>query len=762
MSWYGYLIVLVPLALIMYMGWNSRKYIHSVADFLSVGRVARRYVMCVSSVANALSVTGLIAYVEMQYKSGLALNFWQSIILPLGTLLSLTGYCYYRFRETRAMSVGQFLEMRYNRKLRIFASGLRSTAEVIANMIMPAVAARFFIYLLDLPNEFVLFGVTFSTFMVLMLITLVLAVSLICFGGALALIITDTMQGLLCYPLLALFIIYVLVKFPWEGVVMPVMADRVADQSFLNPYDIKALQDFNIFSLIVTIVVLFMHQGSWIVTSSAKSAHEQKMAGVLASWRNTFANLLYVMLGIVLVVVLNSQHFSKEAHTIRLELTDKAAYALAPDNKAMQQSIISNAHKMEPVVHRIGVDAPLSNKANIDTIYLNNVHETLLTQLPPEQANAKFQEFTTLYHQLSLPVVVRQMMPGVLMALFTLLMVLAMLSTDDTRIFSSALTISQDVILPFFKKPPTPKQHIRLIKLVAIGVGVIFFFGSYYMRQMDYINLFVTIVCSIWMGGCGPVIIFGLYSRFGTTAGAFTSLISSLFLSVASILVQRNWADVVYPFLQKHDAVESVGNFLKNVSAPFNPYINWEMNPVKCPINSYEFYFIIMMITLLLYCVVSYLTCKEPFNLDRMLHRKEYAVENLEQITADEPRAWSLRWLYNRLVGITPEYTKGDKCIAWGFFIYSFGYQFLICFVLVVIWNNISPWKLEYWGKYFLITTLLIPVVMTVINMFWFMIGGIIDLRHLFKDLAAREINELDNGQVEGSVSLADKVKQKQ
>ena len=167
MSWYGYLIVLVPLALIMYMGWNSRKYIHSVADFLSVGRVARRYVMCVSSVANALSVTGLIAYVEMQYKSGLALNFWQSIILPLGTLLSLTGYCYYRFRETRAMSVGQFLEMRYNRKLRIFASGLRSTAEVIANMIMPAVAARFFIYLLDLPNEFVLFGVTFSTFMVL-------------------------------------------------------------------------------------------------------------------------------------------------------------------------------------------------------------------------------------------------------------------------------------------------------------------------------------------------------------------------------------------------------------------------------------------------------------------------------------------------------------------------------------------------------------------------------------------------------------------
>ena len=39
-----------------------------------------------------------------------------------------------------------------------------------------------------------------------------------------------------------------------------------------------------------------------------------------------------------------------------------------------------------------------------------------------------------------------------------------------------------------------------------------------------------------------------------------------------------------------------------------------------------------------------------------------------------------------------------------------------------------------------------------------FMIGGVIDLRRMFRDLAARtQINELDNGMFEGNVSLSDK-----
>ena len=85
-------------------------------------------------------------------------------------------------------------------------------------------------------------------------------------------------------------------------------------------------------------------------------------------------------------------------------------------------------------------------------------------------------------------------------------------------------------------------------------------------------------------------------------------------------------------------------------------------------------------------------------------------------------------------------------------------YHVLITFVLVAVWNMISPWPNEWWGWYFFVVQLLIPGIVAFISTFWFGIGGVIDFFALFRDLKARkEINNLDNGQVSGSMSLADK-----
>ncbi|MBR7145738.1 MAG: sodium:panthothenate symporter, partial [Lentisphaeria bacterium] len=289
----------------------------------------------------------------------------------------------------------------------------------------------------------------------------------------------------------------------------------------------------------------------------------------------------------------------------------------------------------------------------------------------------------------------------------------------------------------------------------SIGIGIFFFLGSSFMSQLDYIQMFVVMMCNFWLGGCGPVLIFGLYSRFGTTAGAWTSLLTGIFMALGDFILRNNWAKHVYPWLEDHGLLDNVRSVLTAISRPFNPWIDWStVVQDKYPINGYEWYFINMMLTLILYCVVSKLTCKEPFNLDRMLHRGKYAAAGEERELKSK---WTWRSVLNKLIGITPEYTTSDKFIAWCYFLYSFIYRFFLTFIMVLIWNAITPWDINYWSWYFLIVLLIVPGVMAAITAVWFGIGGAVDLVQMFRDLERRTSNPLDDGRVEGNVSLADK-----
>lgn len=752
MSWIDWTVTLVPLCFIYYFAFRAGKEIRGVADFLAAGRVCGRYVISVSDAANGLAVLTLVAFAEVHYKTGFVVGFWGGLLLPLSLILSLTGFCSYRYRETRALSLGQFFEMRYNRPLRICASVIKTISEMLANMICPAVAARFLIYLLGIPLYWEIFGYQVQTFALLLALVIIMAVAIILMGGALALIITDTVQMLLSYPIFVVFSIFILCNFSWFDQIGPVMMDRVPHESFLNPFDIKAMRDFNLFAVFVTAFSMILNRGSWYGgqgTSAGKTPHEQKMAGILGTWRSGFSTVFYVLIGITLIVVLNHEDFSARAKTIRDATSVKVVEEIIPD-AALRRRIVEKIHSIPEQKHRIGVDKPLSQEENLETPYMNAVHSEL-TAL--EGGNSLFQQFRTLYNQMMLALTMRHLLPVGLTGLFVFLMIMLMISTDDTRIFNSSLTIMQDIIMPNLKRPLSPEQHIFRLRLCSVGVGIFFFCGSLFMAQMDYINLFCIIMTSIWLCGAGPIVVFGLYTKFGNSTGAFCSLCTGSFVGIFGSLIQRRWADLIYPILEQREWIAPLDNFLQFVSRPFNPYILWKMDPVKFPVNSTEIFFIGMLAGIVAYFAGSWLTYRKPYNLDRLLHRGIYS----ESGTAAPKAVWNFRYIFSTLIGITSDYTKGDRIIAWSVFLFSFCYSFMLSFVGVVIWNLVTPWPAEWWGAYFLISTLVVPGILAAISTVWFMTGGILDLRRLFLDLRSRNENPEDNGQVCGEISLADK-----
>ncbi len=752
MHWIDWLITILPVSLVIFLAVYSKRYVRGVVDFLAAGRVAGRYVLSVGDLSSSLSVITLVALVESKYQVGYALTFWEYLTVPVSLIMGLTGFCVYRFRETRSLSIGQFLEMRYSKSLRIVAASLRTLSEMVSNAIGPAVAANFFIYFLGMSHKVEIFGVVLPTFGLIVALSLCLCMVVIWSGGRISLLISDAFQGLMSYPIFVIIAGYILLNYGWSDTIAPVMMDRVEGESFINPFDIEKLRDFNIFALLVTIMGNILNKASWIgndTTGSGRTPHEQKMAGILGGWRSLYSSLMLLLIAIMVIAFMTHPKFARDSHDIRLELSQEVAEEAINDS-ALRGQLAAGMDAIPVAEHQIGVDAPLSRDSNIDTPYMETARKTLGGT--PE-GNLQFQKFRTLYHQMMLPVTLRNILPVGMMGLFCLLMIMLLISTDDSRIFNASSTIVQDIILPFRKKPFTPRRHILVLRLSSLGVCLFFFVVSIFFVQIDYIIMFTVIMTSLWLGGAGPIMVFGLYSRFGNTVGAFGSLIFGSGFAILGLFFQRKWAEMIYPWLVSHGWELPVGNFLESVSRPFNPYIVWKMDAVKFPINSYELYFMAMVSGIFAYVIGSALTQRKPFNLDRLLHRGKYDIAHEYK----EPFRWSVRNAFRKIIGITPEYTLGDRIIAWSVFSYAMIYKFGFCFIGVLIWNVISPWPLQWWSTYFFITSLCVTAVLGIVSTFWFLIGGIIDIRRLFIDLAARIDNPLDNGMVEDHVSLADR-----
>ncbi|MBO5763107.1 MAG: sodium:panthothenate symporter, partial [Lentisphaeria bacterium] len=267
-----------------------------------------------------------------------------------------------------------------------------------------------------------------------------------------------------------------------------------------------------------------------------------------------------------------------------------------------------------------------------------------------------------------------------------------------------------------------------------------------------------AITGAIW-AGAGSVITFGLYWKRGTTQGAFTSLILGALIATTGIIAQKTWASHIYPAIERAGQVEAWEAVLQTMAKPFGTYVSWHMNPFKFPFTSVEVSIVATVCTVSLYIIVSLLTCKEPFNMDRLLHRGIYSDKG--EVEVKPPFQLGV-FLREKILGITSEYTRGDKILAWSVFIYSFGYNFGLCFIMVIIWNVFQSWTMEAWSMFFFIRQLLVAGIIGLITAFWFGICGTRDLLQLFRDLETKEVNELDNGSVVGHVSAMDLAKSRE
>ena len=235
--------------------------------------------------------------------------------------------------------------------------------------------------------------------------------------------------------------------------------------------------------------------------------------------------MMITLVAIVVIVFMNNgtfathnerNQFNVNNNEIRRELSNRVLEEAVSDPET-RATVSAKIAAIPDMVHKIGEDKPLSQTENLDTVYFSTVRKALGDS--PE-GRYEFQQYRTLYQQMMMPTVLSRIFPVGLLGLFCLLMIMLLVSTDDTRIFNAAGCLVQDVILPFYKGHLSPKKHLLLLRLTSLGVTLFFLVVALFFAQLDYINMFTTIMCALWLGGAGPIMIGGLYTRFGNLTGA--------------------------------------------------------------------------------------------------------------------------------------------------------------------------------------------------------------------------------------------------
>ena len=145
----------------------------------------------------------------------------------------------------------------------------------------------------------------------------------------------------------------------------------------------------------------------------------------------------------------------------------------------------------------------------------------------------------------------------------------------------------------------------------------------------------------------------------------------------------------------------------------------------------------------LVYAIVSLFTCREDFNLDRVLHRGQWRIREYEDTVVDTAAAPKSRGWFKATLGIDEHFTFADKFQTYVIFGWTM-FWFAI-FIAFTVWNLLWRWPTQWWTTYWHIIGIWLPLIVGILTTVWFTIGGLHDLRVLFK--------RLDKGHTEQSAA---------
>ena len=97
-------------------------------------------------------------------------------------------------------------------------------------------------------------------------------------------------------------------------------------------------------------------------------------------------------------------------------------------------------------------------------------------------------------------------------------------------------------------------------------------------------------------------------------------------------------------------------------------------------------------------------------------------------------------------MGFDQDFTFRDKIVSGGILFWSLFWLAVV--VAGTAWNLVHQWPIGVWADYWFVVGIILPVIVAIVTLVWFGIGGVIDLKLLFSRLASMRRDSRDDGAV--------------
>jgi len=364
-------IVIAFVAVLIGAALYANRLARGVAGFLSADRCAGRYLVTVAYNMAQVGVITLVWYFQVGYDVGFTQIWWGYFEGPSLILLAITGWVIYRFRETRAMTLAQFFELRYSKRFRVMTGIVAFISGIVNYGIFPGVTARFFMALCGMPEHFTIAGESFATFPVVMVILLSMGIFMIFAGGMVSIIMTDFLQGVFCFSAFVFICFWLLAQFPWT-VLQSAMLSMPEGTSFVDPFNLRNEGNFGIVYWAISAFILFYAARAWQgdqgYNSAPINAHEARMAQILNGWRYRVLMLVTIVIPLAVRAFLTQPEYAEAAAPIHSALSQLPNDAL----RAEMRTPLAMALMLPAGILGIFMAAMLGAAVSTDSAYLHS------------------------------------------------------------------------------------------------------------------------------------------------------------------------------------------------------------------------------------------------------------------------------------------------------------------------------------------------------------------------------------------------------